>query len=48
MNMPTCVNSSSEDPGPCRHCSFDQALSKHLLEFWLHFKVLEASMNGYE
>lgn len=42
---PTCTNSPSEDPGPSGNCCFYQALSKHLLEFGLQVKVLQASMH---
>ncbi len=42
---PTCTNSPSEDPGPSGNCCFYQALSKHLLEFGLQVKVLQASVH---
>lgn len=44
----TCANSSCEDPGSSGDGSFDQPLSKDLLQFGGQVKVLEASMDGDE
>lgn len=44
----TCVDSACEDPGSGGHGGFDQALAKHLLEFGLQLKVLQAAMNRDE
>lgn len=41
----TCVDSSSEYPGPCCHGSLDEPFAKDLLEFGLQFKVLQAPVD---
>lgn len=41
----TRVDPSSEDPGPCGDCSFNEALPHHLLETRVELKVLNSSVD---